>query len=154
MNFPPYGQHQPLHLPNSTTLPILDANDNIPPPIIKSLTQHDVAGRRLPHAVVIVDDRLREVGHGRETDDPVRGLVVVARVDARVLVAAQAGAAPAARLVAEGRLGRVVAPQVGDAVLDGALVGVLVGYGLAADDVRLRRRGILVSWRLLPRCSY
>lgn len=132
--------------PNSTTLPILDANDNIPPPIIKSLTQHDVAGRRLPHAVVIVDDRLREVGHGRETDDPVRGLVVVARVDARVLVAAQAGAAPAARLVAEGRLGRVVAPQVGDAVLDGALVGVLVGDGLAADDVRLGPgRGCLLA---------
>ena len=55
----------------------------------------------------------------------VGGLVVVARVDGRAHLAAQARAAPAARLVAEGCLWRGVAAQVLDAVLNGALVGVL-----------------------------
>lgn len=127
----------PAPAPNSAALPILDAHNHIPPTIVKGLTQRDVAGRRLPHAVVIVEDGLRQVGRGRQADHLVRGLVVVARVDARVRVAAQAGAAPAARLVAEGRLGRVVAPQVVDPLLECALVGVVVSGDVGADDERL-----------------
>lgn len=92
----------------------------------------------MPHAVLGVEDVLREVGDRGEADDPVVLRVVVARVDARLVRAAHAGAAPAAGgLVAERRLGGVVLAQVGDAVLDGRLSGVLVAGDIAADDVCL-----------------
>lgn len=137
----------------SAALPLLDAHDDVPPTIIKSLPQRDVARRRLPDAVVLVEDGQREVGGGGEAYHLVVLLVVVAGVDGRVGVAAQARAAPAARLTAERGGVRVVAAQVLDALFEPALVGVFVAGYVAADYVRLKTGGRRERC-LLAGCSY
>lgn len=126
-------------------IPILETHNHIPPAIIKRLPQHGAAGRRVPNTILGVEYVLREVGDRGQADDPIVVRVVVARVDARIELAAHAGAAPAAGLVAERRLGRVVLAQVGDAVLDARRPGVLVAGDIAADDVCLLGKRLLAG---------
>lgn len=101
-----------------------------------------MARARVPDAALGVKNTLRAVRDVREADGLVMVRVVVAHVDGGALVAADARAAAAARLVADAHLLRVVAPEVGDAVLDGALVGVVVARD-AADDFVLGGRSVL-----------
>lgn len=137
----PEYEPTPRRESHSAVLTVLGTDNNVPSTVVKSLPQRDVRRRRLPHTAVLVQDGLRQVGGGREADHLVGTLVVVARVDRRAFLAAHAGAPPAARLVAEGRLGRVVLSKVLDAVLDGALVDMVEVRDVAADDVRLLGRG-------------
>lgn len=99
-----------------------------------------MARRRPPDTLVLLGDALREVRHSRKVHLHVLVLVVVAHVDGRAVLARHARAAAASGLVADPAVLGVVGPQVLDALLDGAQVGVLVEGYVAAEDVVLGRR--------------
>lgn len=125
------------HPQGSAPIPSLDPNNGIPSGVIKRLPQNHVARRWPPNTLVLLGDGLREVRHGRKIHLYVLVLVVVADIDGRTVLARHARAAASSSLVADPEVLRVVGPQILDALLDGAQVGVFVEGYIAAEDVVL-----------------